>query len=50
MSGKRMASALTELCASRLLGPFLEGVRDRFGAYELLEHWQQGEFWERKPT
>ncbi len=26
------------------LGSLLEDVREHFGSYELLEHWQQGEF------
>jgi len=35
---------LDELAGSLVLGGLLEGVRRRWGAYELLDHWQQGEF------
>ncbi len=27
-----------------MLGSLLEQVRSRFGSYELVDHWQQGEF------
>ncbi|HEX4336596.1 MAG TPA: hypothetical protein VH062_11820 [Polyangiaceae bacterium] len=33
-----------ELSRHLLLGSLLEEVRRRWGAYELLEHWKQGEF------
>jgi hypothetical protein len=36
-------SLLDELCESRLLGDFLEGLRNRYGGYELVDNWQQGE-------
>jgi hypothetical protein len=39
-----MTAVLDVLCADRQLGSFLEGVRCRYGGYELLEHWSQGEF------
>ena len=39
-----MTPLLDSLCAARLLGPFLEALRDRYGTYDLLEHWTQGEF------
>ena len=35
---------LQRLADARVLGALLEQVRDRWGAYELLDHWQQGEF------
>jgi hypothetical protein len=37
-------ATLTELASTLLLGALLDQVRERWGAYELLEHWQQGEF------
>lgn len=39
-----MQAEVTELAKSLMLGELLERVRDRWGSYELLEHWQQGEF------
>lgn len=33
-----------ELANSLVLGALLEEVRRRWGAYELVDHWQQGEF------
>src|SRR5690349_17069193 len=27
-----------------MLGPLLEAVRARWGSYELVDHWQQGQF------
>src|SRR5688500_454435 len=33
-----------ELASSLLLGALLARVSDCWGGYELLEHWQQGEF------
>jgi hypothetical protein len=35
---------VTDLAGSLVLGALLERVRDRWGRYELLDHWQQGEF------
>ena len=35
---------IDELADSLVLGTLLERVRARFGAYELVDHWQQGEF------
>jgi hypothetical protein len=35
---------VSELAGTLLLGALLERVRARFGAYELLDHWKQGEF------
>jgi hypothetical protein len=32
------------LADTLVLGALLDAVRARFGPYELLEHWQQGEF------
>jgi hypothetical protein len=38
-------SMLVDALAQNLgLGPLLEDLRHRFGGYELLDHWQQGEF------
>lgn len=39
-----MTAVLDVLCADGQLGSFLEGIRSRYGGYELLEHWAQGEF------
>lgn len=39
-----MTPLLDNLCSSRMLGPFLEAVRERCGTYELVDHWTQGEF------
>lgn len=36
--------AVTELAASLVLGALLERVRERWGRYELVDHWKQGEF------
>jgi len=36
--------SVTELAESLVLGALLERVRGRWGAYELVTHWQQGEF------
>jgi hypothetical protein len=33
-----------ELARNLGLGPLLEDVRRRLGGYEILDHWQQGEF------
>jgi hypothetical protein len=33
-----------ELAGSLGLGPLLERVRARWGRYEVVDHWQQGEF------
>jgi len=38
------SDALRDLSRCLMLGPLLEQVRVRFGAYELLDHWKQGEF------
>lgn len=35
---------MTELAATLVLGALLERVRERWQRYELLDHWQQGEF------
>jgi hypothetical protein len=39
-----MLSAVHELADTLVLGVLLEEVRRRFGRYELLDHWSQGEF------
>jgi hypothetical protein len=35
---------LRELADSMVLGSLLDRVRVEFGSYELVDHWQQGEF------
>jgi hypothetical protein len=37
-------ATVTDLAASLMLGALLERVRERWGNYELVDHWQQGEF------
>jgi len=37
-------SNLELLCRCLMLGPLLEEIRRRWGTYELLDHWKQGEF------
>jgi hypothetical protein len=37
-------SLVQELANTLVLGALLETVRSRFGRYELLSHWKQGEF------
>ena len=39
-----MKELVERLAESLALGALLEEVRERCGSYELLEHWQQGEF------
>jgi len=39
-----MQAEITELAKSLMLGELLERVRQRWGTYTLLDHWQQGEF------
>lgn len=39
-----LISFLSILAESMVLGALLERLRERFGAYELIDHWQQGEF------
>jgi hypothetical protein len=41
---ERSAEVLAELSRCLMLGNLLEEVRRRWGAYELVDHWQQGEF------
>jgi hypothetical protein len=36
--------AMRELAGSLVLGPLLTRVRERWGRYEVLDHWRQGEF------
>lgn len=38
------ANAVEELSRCLVLGALLERVRERWGHYELVDHWQQGEF------
>lgn len=38
------ANIARDLAKALMLGGLLEEVRRRFGAYELVDHWQQGEF------
>ena len=35
---------LSELAEAMVLGSLLESLRSQFGGYELVDHWQQGEF------
>src|SRR5687768_15014316 len=39
-----MSHLLPELAAGNLLGTFLDAVRSRWSTYDILAHWQQGEF------
>lgn len=39
-----MVDVVQELADTLVLGSLLEEVRTRFGRYELLDHWTQGEF------
>jgi hypothetical protein len=41
---ERSAAIVKELSAALMLGSLLEDVRRRWGGYELVDHWQQGEF------
>jgi hypothetical protein len=36
--------AISELANALVLGALLERVRARWGGFEMLDHWQQGEF------
>lgn len=38
------SSLLDELAEALVLGALLERVRQRLGGYDLLDHWEQGEF------
>lgn len=38
------AQVLQELANTLLLGSLLDAVRARWGSYELVDHWTQGEF------
>jgi hypothetical protein len=44
MGSTRFAPLVEDLASTLALGVLLERVRARWGAYELLEHWRQGEF------
>jgi hypothetical protein len=37
-------ATVTDLASSLVLGALLDRVRTRWGRYELVDHWQQGEF------
>src|SRR4051794_19055370 len=39
-----MQTVVRELADALVLGALLEEARARFGGYELLDHWKQGEF------
>src|SRR4051812_46715580 len=39
-----MQVVISELATSLMLGDLLNRVRQHWGSYELLDHWQQGEF------
>ena len=36
--------AISELANALVLGALLDRVRDRWGGFEMIDHWQQGEF------
>jgi hypothetical protein len=40
----KMQNTLQELADTLVLGALLDELRARFGPYELVEHWKQGEF------
>lgn len=40
----RASDALDRLASSMTLGGVLDQLRVRYGGYDLLDHWQQGEF------
>jgi hypothetical protein len=40
----RSYPAIAELASLLVLGPLLEHVRDRWGGFDVVDHWQQGEF------
>lgn len=44
MNAERHHSSVDELAGTLVFGGLLELVRRRWGSYELLDHWQQGEF------
>jgi hypothetical protein len=37
-------SVVEQMCSSRLLGPFLAELRERYGRYQLIDRWTQGEY------
>lgn len=39
-----LVSVVRELADTLMLGPLLERLRERYGHYQLLDHWTQGEF------
>lgn len=39
-----MTALLRDLADSMVLGALLDRLRGAFGSYDLVEHWQQGEF------
>jgi hypothetical protein len=42
LAGKQ--ATIEELARSLLFGTLLQRIRQRWGSYELVDHWQQGEF------
>jgi len=44
MGPDRQHTFVDELAGTLGLGSLLEHVKQRWGSYELLDHWQQGEF------
>src|SRR5262249_17396787 len=40
----RQHPSVDELAKTLALGSLLDRIRQRWGSYELLDHWQQGEF------
>lgn len=44
MASKSLSTACSELAGTLALGSLLETLRLDYGGYELVDHWQQGEF------
>jgi hypothetical protein len=44
MDANRLSAACAQLADTLSLGSLLEKLRLDFGGYELVDHWQQGEF------
>jgi hypothetical protein len=43
-NGRNPHPIVEQLSRCLMLGTLLEAVRSRWGSYELVDHWQQGEF------
>lgn len=44
LHSNEMQAHLQELADTLVLGALLDGLRARYGRYEVLDHWKQGEF------